>query len=360
MPALAAPDIQVSFGLSYTTVSGLVLVAPLVVGLLLEPPLYLLADRYPRRWFVCGGLLAMGLALIIAGLATSVWVFALAMAGWYVGSGCGVGLSQATLIDSDPERGERLMTRWTLLGSIGDLAAPLLVAGLAWLAIGWRGAFVIGGALVVLWSLVMRAQSFPGDARAGDPGEDMAVVSLRSALRNRRLIVWLFGCWLCELMDEILVVFASLHLRDELGVGPATQALVLGCFTVWSMLGLALVERYLSRHDPLRVLQVAAAACALTYLLWLTTTSIAASATLLFVVGLTCAPLYPIAMAQAYRALPGASGTVHAVGNVFMPATVVLTLGLGWLADHIGLAFTLMVLVLQPLGLYLIASVRSK
>jgi hypothetical protein len=66
--------------------------------------------------------------------------------------------------------------------------------------------------------------------------------------------------------------------------------------------------------------------------------------------------MHPLASAQAYRALPGRSGTVNAVGHVFSPITVALPLGLGALADVAGVQVALTLLLLQPLGLAIVAA----
>jgi hypothetical protein len=66
--------------------------------------------------------------------------------------------------------------------------------------------------------------------------------------------------------------------------------------------------------------------------------------------------MYPIAKAQAYRALPGHSGTVNAVDSLFGPASIALPFALGLLADHAGLTPTLLALAVQPVALAAIAT----
>jgi fucose permease len=92
-------------------------------------------------------------------------------------------------------------------------------------------------------------------------------------------------------------------------------------------------------------------ACAGSYLAWLFAPSVWLSTTLFFVVGMTAAPMYPIASAQAYAALPGRSGTVNAAGHLFSPLVMALPWLLGVVADHAGLQLALALLLAQPLGL---------
>ena len=74
------------------------------------------------------------------------------------------------------------------------------------------------------------------------------------------------------------------------------------------------------------------------------------------IAGFFCSAFYPIAMAQAYRALPGYSGTVNAVGHLFLPLTVALPVLLGLVADVFGLTVVLLILAAEPLGLLWIAT----
>jgi len=79
------------------------------------------------------------------------------------------------------------------------------------------------------------------------------------------------------------------------------------------------------------------------------------SAVGMLAVGATASPLYPIVAAQAYAALPGRSGTVNAAGHLFTPVAMALPWLLGRLADRAGTMAALLVLVAEPLALFLIA-----
>ena len=79
----------------------------------------------------------------------------------------------------------------------------------------------------------------------------------------------------------------------------------------------------------------------------------------MFATGLFEGCLYPLAKAQAYRALPGRSGMLNAVAHVFTPPDAALPLLLGLLADQLGLIVALTILLVQPVGLFCIASLRG-
>jgi hypothetical protein len=75
----------------------------------------------------------------------------------------------------------------------------------------------------------------------------------------------------------------------------------------------------------------------------------------MLLVGATAVPLYPLAAAQAYAALPGRSGAVLAAGHLFTPLALALPFALGLAADRWGIVAALALLVAQPIGLGLLA-----
>lgn len=386
--SVGAADIQAAFGASYTVAAAALLYVPSGLALLIEPVLFVLADRYPRKWFVCGGLFAMAVAAFLAAWAPHIVVLGAAITLAFVGSGAGVALSQATLVDARPSDRERTLTRWALLGEMGDLLAPALMAGLAASTLGFRAAYVIVGAVVLVWALWLARQRFPtsssasgagnvpGDssggatpthtAAAGAPDSEDAAAddqtaeppvwpALLEAVRNRELLFWLGAAALCDLLDEIVVVFATLYLRDHLHAGPLARSVVVGAGVVGAILGVLLAERLLARMPPLRLLLSASVACAISYVAWLLAPTIGWSVVCFFAVGLTAAPMYPLASARAYAALPGRSGTVNAAAHVFTPFTLAAPAVLGVVADGLGVAWALALLLAQPMGLAALA-----
>jgi FSR family fosmidomycin resistance protein-like MFS transporter len=357
IPFVGSPDVQRTFGLSYAMAAGWTLAAIQLLSLLLEPPLFVLADRYPKKRFVCGGLLALGLICILAGLAPSYWVFLLALALLGPASGCGVTLSQAVLMDANPENRERMMTRWTFMGCAGDLATPALLSLLGLFALGWRHGFVLCGLVVVLYAGLLSRQRFP-DSQPERRGAGSVSVrnAFASAIRNRRLLLWSAGVWLCCLLDEIVIAFGALYVRDHLGAGLHVRGAILMLWMAGQLVGLVVVDRLLARVEPLRLLMRFGVCGAVAYVGWVFAPSIWLSGVSMAVAGLFCSALYPIAQAQAYRVLPDHSGTVNAVVHLFLPLTVALPVVLGFVADAFGLTAVLLLLAVQPIGLFWIAA----
>jgi len=354
---MGAPDIQRAFGLSHASTTLVIFVVPAIVGFVVDPIVFLYSDRHPRKWFVAGGLGVMAAAAFLAALAPNAATLAGAIACWYVAAGASAALSQATLVDGAPAHRARTMTRWTLLGTIGDLLAPLAVGGLAALGLSWRANFVLVGGALAIWCAATAVSRFPETHAATDDGQAAPPLwrALREALRDRVLVLWLLGIALCDLLDEILVVFASLHVRIELGASPGWQSAILAGLVIGGIAGLAVLDRLLARFTETTLLIACGLLCTVAYVAWLAAPSLLASALLIVPVGATSATLYPLASARAYARCPGRSGVVLAGGHLFTPLGLALPWLLGVVADRAGTLAALALLVIQPLGLVLLA-----
>lgn len=364
---VSAAEIRDELALAYGGAALVLLVAPLLLSLLVEGPLLLLSDRWRRDRMAAFGLLAMGLCMLLAACASSAWVLALALGGWASAGGIACGLSQGALMDAYPHERERWMTRWTLMGALGDTCSPALVLGSTALGFGWRGGLAAAAALHLLHALVlaraMRRVHAVGALTEDEDEESRPLLErLRAGVRDRSLLAWLGACALCCLLDEILIAFGAMFLRDDFGADVNMQA---GAFTACAIagaLGLALSDRLLTRVDPMRLLLLSSLACAFAFISWLCASTVAGSIVALALVGAFTAPLYPICAARAYAARPAEAGLVAAVDQLFSPISIVAPIALGLLADRFGVLTALTVLLLQPLGVGALAlvHVRSK
>ncbi|HUJ61284.1 MAG TPA: MFS transporter [Kofleriaceae bacterium] len=356
--AIGAPEIERTFTASHATIALVLFVVPGAAGLALEPILFLLADRHPRRHFVRGGLAALAVAAIAAALAPGPALLAAALAVGYVASGAASSLAQATVVDRAPDARGRTLARWTLLGVAGDLAAPAMMAALAALGATWRAGFAAVAAVLIGWTALVWARPFPEPARAAEADDPPAPLwaALRAALADRRLVWWLFATALCDLLDELFVVFASIHVRDDLGASAWWQSATVAAFVAGGALGLATLDRVLRRHGELAVLVAASVACAVSYAAWLAAPSAWACALAIVPVGATASVLYPLASAQAYAARPGASGAVLAASHLFTPLSLALPWLVGAVADRAGTHVALALLAAQPIGIAVISA----
>jgi len=393
VPSGGAPDIERSLGLSHTATAVVLFLVPGVVQLVLDPVWMLLLERLGRPALIRGGLAVMAASSLVAAAAPGPVTLAAALSIWGVATGAATSSSELTLIDRGPDHRARTMARWTLLAMVGDFAAPMLLGALAVIAPGpqgWRIAFAIVGALLAVWTLAAARSPLPAGAveagedeprdatrggvnrpvlpgdppegghRAGRPGiEPPLWRAAREALRDRVLIAWLFGTALCHLLDEILIVFASIHVRDALGASPAAQSAMVGAFIAGGALGLVGLDRLLARHGEHRLVIAAGVLCAALFAGWLAAPSAWLAVVLMIPVGATAAPLYPLASALAYARCPGRSSVVLVTSHLFTPITLALPWLLGWVADRAGVLAALALLAAQPVGLVALAAVTS-
>ncbi len=364
VPVVGAPDIERSLGTAHAALAFVMFVVPALVGLVVEPALFLLADRYPRRWFIRAGVGIMAIGTAVCALAPGPTQFAIGMSVTAFATGTATGLAQATLVDREPDDRGRTLARWTRWSLAGDIAAPALLAVLAIAGVGWRGGFAIVSAVLAVACVSLSRAPLEQAAPPASPGDDAdardaeadtprsgLLASLREALRDRLLIAWLLGCALCDLLDEIFVVFASIHVRATLGASMVWQTAIVGAFMGGAALGLAAVDRILKVRTERWLLVAASLATLVALAAFVVAPTPAAAFACAIPVGFASAPLYPLAAAQAYATRPAQSGSVLAAGHLFTPLSLALPWLVGFLADEAGTAASLVVLLAQPVGL---------
>jgi MFS family permease len=357
LASAGADALKLDFAIDHGALALVVLVMP-QAGALLEAPLIAFAARASRRKLIALGLFGMAIALAACALAPNAWVFAIAFGLYGPTAGIATQLAQASLVDADPDARERRMTEWSFAGVAGDIAAPLVVGAARILGLGSRVAFLVCAALLVA-SAAGTLFSKAG-ALASGPEEDEAVpkINLRTALSDLVLVGWVAGEVLCSLLDETLAAFAVVFMREKLHGGPVAEAVLLFAFTTAQAISLAVLDRMLEPrrgHSPRAILAWSSLACAISYVGWLLSPSVAIAIALFALVGVFSAPLYPIAKAQAYRAAPEHSGLVNALSTLFLPFDMAAPLLVGFIADRAGIRFALLVLALQPIGLLVLA-----
>src|SRR4051812_17908144 len=191
----AWPLIRDDLHLTYTQV-GIILSVPVVFGNLVEPAIGILGDVWRRRTLVLTGGVVYAVSIVLFGLSPNFAVLLFVSCVESPAAGAFVGLSQATLMDSEPLRREQNMARWTLAGSLGNSAGPAAVGLCVWAGLSWRWNFVSVGALMLAAVVLARRQPFGDGARHAEEGRTRAAfvegvrVALR-ALRSRAVLRWL-------------------------------------------------------------------------------------------------------------------------------------------------------------------------
>jgi FSR family fosmidomycin resistance protein-like MFS transporter len=347
----AWPLMRTELGLSYAQV-GLLLSLPDVIGNIVEPTLGILGDVGKRRALILGGGLAFALALLLIALSRSFFLLLLSFVILSPASGAFVGLSQATLMDTDPARHERNMARWALAGSLGVVVGPATLGAAAALGLGWRGPFLffVGLALTLLaaaWRFPFtneRAESRRASFKAG-------VMDALRALRRGEVLRWLTLLEFSDLMLDVLLGFLALYFVDVVSATPAQAGAAVAVWTGLGLLGDLLLIPLLERVRGLRYLRWSAALELVLFPAFLLVPNMGVKFALLGLLGLFNAGWYSILKAQLYAAMPGQSGAVMTVGNVFGLVGRLIPFGLGLAAEQFGLRVALWLLLVGPVAL---------
>ena len=140
---------------------------------------------------------------------------------FYPASWAFVGLSQATLMDSDPDRHEQNMARWAFAGSLGVMAGPIALS-MATLNLGWRGLFVLfAGLTLIPLAVAYRLRLAIGQRGTAGVGFKAGLVGALRALCRGEVLRWPTLLEFSDLMLDVLLGFLALYFVDVVGATPA-------------------------------------------------------------------------------------------------------------------------------------------
>jgi FSR family fosmidomycin resistance protein-like MFS transporter len=365
----AWPIIKSDLDLTYIQI-GLVLGVPGIVSSIVEPFLGILGDVWKRRTLILGGGVVFALALFLVAVSSGfVWLL-VAFILFYPASGAFVSLSQAVLMDTDPDRHEQNMARWTFAGSLGIVVGPLVLSAAVALGFDWRilfGIFAFSTVVILLfaWRSPVFDVNKPG--RAGDqPAFGLGsfwegILGALRALRRGEVFRWLILLQFSDLMLDILHGYLALYFVDVAGVGPSQAALAVAVWTGAGLAGDFLLIPLLGRVSGLPYLQLSAFLILGIFPAFLLADNLMLKLILLGLLGFLNAGWYAIPKGQLYSAMPGQSGTVMTLTNIFGFVGALVPLGIGWLAFHFGLDIAMWFLLLGPVALLFgIPRFRSK
>ena len=252
-------------------------------------------------------------------------------------------------MDALPARREQAMARWTLVGSLGVVVAPLLVAGALTIGGSWRHVFVTVG--VAGAGLLLLGRRLPASAGRAD---EHLLATLRATLRllcRREVVRWLVLLEAADLMLDVLHGFLALYLVDVAHVRPSGAALGVAVWTGAGLVGNAALLVVL-RHVPgLRYLRWSALLVALVYPAFLLAPGLPAKLVVLAALGLLNSGWYALPKAQLYEALGERSSAVLALGTFGGLAGSTLPLAIGLVAGAAGLGAALWIPLAAPIVL---------
>ena len=344
----AWPALREELDLSYAQI-GLLLSVPTYSSALLEPVFGVLGDSRWRRSVVVGGGIGMATALALVAGAPGFVVLLVAFALLFPSTGAFVSLSQATLMDLEPERRELNMTRWSIAGGVGAFTGPVLLVVFTAVGLGWRGLFATFAVLALALTVVAAATHSRVHTHAGRPSLRAALAAVRRPLVAR----WLILLESADLLLDVLLGYVALYLVDEAGASAQVGGLGVAVWTGAGLVGGLGVIVLLRRVDGLRYLRASALAALVLFPAFLLVPDLQAKLVLLAVVGLVTAGWYSIPKARLYDALSGQSGAALTLGSVAGLIAGTFPLAIGLVAEQYGIEVALWALVAGPLVLLL-------
>jgi len=371
----ALPLIRHDLALSYVQV-GLLTAIPLIAGSLLELPMGVLSGSgRRRRRIILGGGLVFIAAVLAAGLAHSFTVLVIALTVFFPASGAFVSLTQAALMDAAPERQAQHMARWTLAGSAGAVAGPLLAAAVLAAGGTWRLAFAIVAvaaaaawvAVAVTGRLRQRQSPNPGrepaapdsapdrDAEQGWPGWRPAFALARRSGALR----WLTLLEVSDLLLDVLTAFLAVYLVAVGRASPTVAALGVAVRLGAGLAGDVILIRLLERWDGRSVLRVSVPLALGLFPAFLLVPGIGPKLALLAVLTVVTAGWYPVLQAELYGSLPGHSGLAVSLTSVASLAGGLGPLIVGLLAQRLGLGWAMASLCIAPMAMLAVPRRRS-
>ncbi len=327
------------------------LAIPGFFGSALDPLIGVAGDTSRRGLLIFAGGVAFAVSAALSSAATGFETLLVALLIGNPASGAFVSLSQATLMDREPGARERNMARWTVAGSVGYVAGPVLIAGGVAAGIGWRGVLLVLALAALPLAFATRRAPLQAPLHAVDGSGANRWRGFLSALRDRDVLRWLALLEAADLLLDVFHGFLALYFVDVAGVGAVEAALAVAVWTGAGFVGDVLLLAILRRVSGHAYLRATALAVLLAYPAFLAVPSTTAKLVLLALLGLLNSGWYALPKAGLYSALPGRSGTAVAVGGIggFVGAGVPAVLG--FLAQAFGLGLTMWVLLLAPLAL---------
>jgi len=316
--------------------------------------MFILGDVWKRRLILLAGGVLFAISLALTSVSFSFIILLISYIIFYPASGMFVSLSQANLMDLEPERHEQNMARWTFAGSLGVVVGPLLLSAMLTVGLGWRPAFGFLAVLTIV-VLILTWRKVPASLSAAPfPQLSLILDGFRdafSALRNGGVLRWLVLLEFADLMMDVLYGFLPLYFVDVVGFTNVQAAASVAVWTGVGLLGDFLLIPLLERVKGLDYLHwsvllelVFFPAFLLVSIPWLKLIIVGA-------MGFFNAGWYAILKANMFTAMPGQSGIAQALDNVSGMFGKLLPFGIGLAAQTFGLGPAMWLMLAGPLAL---------
>jgi FSR family fosmidomycin resistance protein-like MFS transporter len=255
------------------------------------------------------------------------------------------------------------MARWTLAGSIGAVAGPVVVAAVLGTGGSWRLAFVlIAGLGVAAWCAMARIGHARAQERNGvdsatldDGNEDVGDRpwpgwrSAISIVRRSGALRWLLLLEVADVMLDVLTPFLALYLVAVVHVSPAVAAVAVAVRLGAGLAGDLVLIRLLERWESRRVIRASVWVTLVLFPAFLLVSGLGLKLVLLAALTIATAPWYPILQAELYGSLPGRSNLAVSLTSASGLLGALGPIAVGLLAQHFGLSWAMTSLCGVPL-----------
>lgn len=253
-----AADFQVSVG-----VAGQLGAAFQLSAAILAPVIAMLAVRWDRRTLLSAALVIVVLAQGAAALAPGFGaLFAARMLGG-AGTASYVPTSIATsaLLVPPHRAGAAVVTTTLGFNLAGIIGVPFGV----WLGglFGWRWTLAFFGAMAVV-ALIGVRMTVPAKL----PHAQLNASDIKRVLADRPIRAVLLFSFSQAAAQAIFYIYIAPLLREAVGAGPSTIALLMGWSGVMGLAGTLLGMRFIDRVGALSVVKLSLAACVAAMVLW--------------------------------------------------------------------------------------------
>ncbi len=352
----AWPLIRNDLHLNYIQI-GLALSLPGFLANFIEPFLFVLGDTWKRRAVILAGGVFFTISLALTGISTTFLFFLASYILFHPASGAFVSLSQASLMDLQPERREQNMARWTFAGSLGVFIGPILLSGAAFIGFGWRGMF-IGLALLSTLILIFAWRRIPNDdtINVSMPGFNDILNQFKltfSALKNWAIVRWLILLEFSDLMLDVLYGFLPLYFVDVAGFTPVQAALSVAVWTGVGLLGDFLLIPLVERMRGLDYLRISVIIELILFPIFLLSPQPWLKLIIIGIMGFFNSGWYAILKAKLFEAMHGQSGAALTLDNVSGLFGKLIPFGIGVAAYNFGIGTAMWLLLAGPIVLFI-------
>lgn len=223
----------------------------------------------------------------------------------------------AALADAHGPRRTVAMTEGEVTVSLGGAVVPLMLGGVAATVLGWRFAFVVGGAVVITAVLAMGAVRIPRSKPVVGPEQPLRTADLRSRSTPRPTLVIVFAIVALEFS---LSFWLASYLNGSVGIGREAAVLMVSGLYAANLIGRLLASRLARRVVTERLLGASLILALVGLPILLAARGAVAAAVGIALSGIAIGAMFPLTSSMhvgaSARNADGAIGQVQSIASI--------------------------------------------